>query len=119
MSELESKLNRIEEMLAKTNQLEKSSSTDNGISAGEPSLKQNSPNPFNQETVIHYFLPQNCANSILKIVDMEGTEINTFALHTGNGEQRISANSLKPGNYSYQLVCGDKIIDSKKMTITK
>ncbi|MBK9800277.1 MAG: tail fiber domain-containing protein [Bacteroidetes bacterium] len=119
VSELESKLNRIEEMLAKTNQLEKSSSTDNGISAGEPSLKQNSPNPFNQETVIHYFLPQNCANSILKIVDMEGTEINTFALHTGNGEQRISANSLKPGNYSYQLVCGDKIIDSKKMTITK
>ena len=83
-------------------------------------LKQNAPNPFRQNTVINYFIPQNAAKAFINITDMNGRLIKTFtASGKGNGQLMIESGQLTSGTYQYSLIVDGKLVDSKKMMIMK
>jgi hypothetical protein len=81
-------------------------------------LGQNEPNPFTQETVIHYFLPEGSTNAKIEVKNAEGKVIGTFALsHTGQGSITLSTGTLASGTYFYTLSINSNIVDTKKMVL--
>lgn len=89
-------------------------------SSTKATLEQNSPNPFNQQTTISYFLPEGAKQGFVKISAMDGTVIKTVAVTaSGKGEIILNTTSIAPGVYNYQLVVDGVPTDSKQMVITK
>jgi hypothetical protein len=83
-------------------------------------LEQNIPNPFNQTTTINYHLPQNTGNALIKITDINGRTIKNITVDIkGNGQIIVNANELAAGTYKYSLIANGKLIDTKKMVLTK
>jgi len=82
-------------------------------------LEQNNPNPFSQQTLINYTIPDNCNNSSLHVYDLNGNELKSYTINQkGKGNIIIDANSLKAGMYLYTLICDGKEIATKKMILT-
>ena len=81
-------------------------------------LEQNQPNPFQENTVIKYYLPQTSEKAQLQIADMNGIVLKTFNLQgTGFGQVLISGGSLKAGTYLYTLsISGEKTL-TKRMIL--
>jgi hypothetical protein len=83
-------------------------------------LKQNAPNPFTQNTIINYFIPQNAAKAFINITDMNGRLIKTFAATgKGNGQLMIEGGQLASGTYQYSLIVDGKPVETKKMVMIK
>lgn len=83
-------------------------------------LYQNAPNPWSSETVIRYRLPQDVANAVIYIYDMQGSQLKSIpAQGRGESQVTITANDLGAGMYLYALVADGKLIDSKQMILTK
>ncbi len=79
-------------------------------------LNQNQPNPFAEQTVINYSIPQNAGLAQLVFYDASGRQIKTVDITTkGTGQLNVFANDLTNGIYSYTLVVDGKVIDTKKM----
>lgn len=85
-----------------------------------PMLKQNNPNPFTENTVIEYTLPETVQTANIYIYDMNGSQIEQIAL-TERGEASITVNGgqLSAGMYLYSLIADGKVIDTKRMILTK
>ena len=85
-----------------------------------PMLKQNNPNPFTENTVIEYTLPESIQNANIYIYDMNGKQIEQIVL-TERGESSITVNGgqLSAGMYLYSLIADGKVIDTKRMILTK
>lgn len=85
-----------------------------------PMLKQNNPNPFTENTVIEYVLPETVQSANLYIYDMNGTQIEQIAL-TERGESSVTVNGgqFTAGMYLYSLIADGKVIDTKRMILTK
>jgi hypothetical protein len=82
-------------------------------------LDQNRPNPFNQTTLIGYFIPDNTTSAQLKIFSVTGQEVySQELLQKGEGEVVLSKEILKAGTYLYHLVVDGKRADNKKMVVT-
>jgi len=82
-------------------------------------LYQNSPNPFNESTIIKYVLPIDCLSATINIFDMQDQPRKNIQLSTkGEGEVQINASELNAGMYFYVLIVDGKIIDSKNMILT-
>ena len=85
-----------------------------------PALEQNEPNPFAQTTVVRYTLPESVNSAFLYIYDLNGTQIDQKTLQgRGKSSVTLEAGSLVPGMYLYALVADGKVIDTKRMIITK
>ena len=85
-----------------------------------PALEQNDPNPFTQTTVVRYTLPESVKSAFLYIYDLNGTQIDQKTLQDrGRSSVTLEAGSLAPGMYLYALVADGKVIDTKRMIITK
>lgn len=83
-------------------------------------LYQNKPNPFNNQTIIEYFIPTSSIQSSILVFDMQGKLMKTIVLEQKEkGNVQIDANSLYPGMYLYSLVVDNKEIDTKRMIITQ
>ena len=86
----------------------------------QPHLAQNVPNPFNQQTIIKYYLPKNSAQSQIRVSDSRGNMLKIFELNeSGYGQVNIEASSLVPGTYVYELHVGNSRLDTKRMIILK
>ena len=84
-----------------------------------PMLYQNSPNPFNINTIIKYEAPSILTKAMLNIYDLQGHQIESFGIYnSGSGEIKIEASSLHPGVYIYNLIIDGKEVDTKRMIIT-
>jgi len=83
-------------------------------------LEQNTPNPFNNNTVVRYHIPTNVNNAQIIITDM-GSHIakNISLSNKGSGQVTITAGTLASGNYIYSLIIDGKKVDSKQMILTK
>jgi len=82
-------------------------------------LKQNAPNPFNSNTVISYYVPENSGHAQLKIMDVSGRVIKTFNAPRGEGKIIIRSGELAAGNYSYTLYVDNRTADTKQMLLIK
>ena len=93
---------------------------ENNSSLGElvPVLYQNQPNPFAEKTTIRYFLPDNSQDAVIQISSENGQILKSISLsQKGNATINVDAYQLKPGQYYYSLIVGNKLIDTKKMTV--
>lgn len=84
-----------------------------------PILEQNVPNPFDQSTVIQFYIPQNVKSAQMQIADMNGKVLKMQKIEkTGFGTMTIEAGNLAAGTYTYSLVLDGKVFDSKRMVLT-
>lgn len=83
-------------------------------------LYQNTPNPWNSETVIRYSLPQSVSQAVIYIYDMQGKQLKCIPAQ-GRGESQVSitARGLDAGMYIYALVADGKLLGSKQMILTR
>ncbi len=102
--------------------LQVAQSSQSGLEASLSAAKlyQNAPNPWSNETVIHYNLPQSVATASIYIYDMQGLQLKSIPAE-GRGESQVTltARDLKAGMYLYALVADGQLIDSKQMILTK
>ena len=85
-----------------------------------PVLEQNNPNPFTENTVIGYTLPESVQTAILYIYDMNGTQVHQMTLtERGSSSVTVSGGELSAGMYLYSLIADGKVIDTKRMILTK
>ncbi len=90
------------------------------ITSAMVSLGQNYPNPFSQNTMIDYELPESSDVSF-KITDMTGrivSRVDLGAMPSGSHNYNLETNSLKPGIYFYTLKAGN-FLETKRMTISE
>jgi len=97
-------------------------STQNVELIGEDAiLEQNNPNPFDGSTSISYKLTNSTKDASLNIFDLNGKILKTIQIDSSNkaGAVSIDTHNMPNGTYSYNLVIDGKIIDSKKMILSK
>jgi len=83
-------------------------------------LYQNNPNPFSSNTEISCYIPEIIDQAILYIYNIQGIELKTYPiLQTGFNTITVQASELPAGMYLYTLVVDNKIIDSKRMILTR
>ena len=90
------------------------------VSASVPSLSQNDPNPFVYVTSVRMTIPQSAATALLCIYDMSGKQIRCDVV-PGRGEVTVSVTSegLGAGMYLYSLIVDGKLVNTRKMILTK
>ncbi len=86
--------------------------------SGNARSEQNTPNPFHENTVIRYFLPEGTQKAQIFIADMAGTQVMALLLeHQGAGQVLIHGGSLTSGTYVYTLVVDGRQVESKRMVL--
>jgi hypothetical protein len=81
-------------------------------------LEQNAPNPFHENTLIRYYLPQETQRASIVITDLGGTQVMSIPLEgQGVGQALINGGSLATGTYVYTLVVDGRQVDSKRMVL--
>lgn len=84
-----------------------------------PLLEQNNPNPFNQKSIINYYIPTGAKKASVTIYTNTGIEIKSFTnLNTGKGAVQIEGGALSAGTYIYNLIIDGKQVDTKWMIVT-
>lgn len=92
----------------------------NSSLADRAHLKQNIPNPFNEETIIQFYLPQKVENAHLQITDTNGKVVKRFVINApGFGQVQLNAGGLPAGIYAYTLTANGALIDTKQMVLTR
>lgn len=123
IKELTSKVVYLEKSAARVN-LAKSRDTVTGISDMSDtdllSLSQNRPNPFGDKTYISINVPNTVKAASLFIYDMNGKQIKQISItDRGNVSVHITAEEFDSGMYLYSLIADGKIVDTKRMVVTK
>lgn len=116
-AELRAELDEIKSLLA-------GNSSDKGSAAtatefGSATLFQNTPNPFNQSTQIRYILPEESGQGQLLVFDLNGRQLRSYDLRSGEGSVTIEASELEAGMYIYSLIANGEEIATKRMILTK
>ncbi|NJO01931.1 MAG: T9SS type A sorting domain-containing protein [Bacteroidia bacterium] len=69
---------------------------------------------------MRFSLPDGVQQAQLLIYDLQGNQIKALNLsQRGEGQISLQAESLNAGMYIYALVADGKVIDEKKMILTK
>jgi len=83
-------------------------------------LYQNTPNPFNENTEIAFYLPQSVTNAMLCVYDMNGKQLSQNVItQRGSGSFVVNGNQYGAGMYLYSLIADNQLIDTKRMILTK
>ena len=84
------------------------------------SLAQNIPNPYNQSTTIQYTLPKTFSSAQIIIADNSGKTIKQISLSNAQqGSINIKTGTLASGSYNYSLYVDGKLVDTKRMILSK
>ncbi len=82
-------------------------------------LEQNVPNPFAEQTVIEYFIPEAVQRAQIHFYDIRGQLIKSVEIEEmGSGKITVFASDLSTGTYTYTLVADGQVISTKKMVKT-
>ena len=118
----------IQELSAKLDEAEKSNArrdegTTDVADAGnslKTELFQNTPNPFTENTVIPCTVAETVTTAMLYIYDLNGKQIDQHLVEgRGKTSVTIAGHSLDAGMYLYSLIADGKVIDTKRMILTK
>src|SRR4029077_18419764 len=78
------------------------------------------PNPANGSTIIPFRIPQNCNSATIVITEVAtGKFVNAIPVSCKETNLSIEAGSIATGTYAYALYIDGKLIDIKKMVLTK
>lgn len=85
-----------------------------------PILDQNIPNPFNSVSIIGFYLPNTVNIASIYIYDMNGLQLKNYSVkERGRSNITIEGSELNAGMYLYALIADGKVIDTKRMILTK
>lgn len=84
----------------------------------QPSLGQNQPNPFNESTLIDYYLPQNFQHAKIQVTALGGKVLGEVLIREkGQGQVNIQAHTYPAGTYYYSLIVDGQMVETKKMVL--
>lgn len=111
-SDLQNQINDLKSLLSKGQ---------NGtlVTSSNAFLKQNIPNPANNNTVISYYIPGNAGYAQIKITDIKGSLVKSFNAAKGEGKINIRTGELPAGTYNYTLYINNKRVDTKQMVVVE
>jgi hypothetical protein len=89
------------------------------VQSGEHYLSVNVPNPFNDLSVVTYGIYGAYKQAAIRITNMLGQEVGTYALPQSQGTIMIDGSVLKRGMYYYSLVIDGAVHGSKAMIIER
>jgi hypothetical protein len=85
-----------------------------------PVLDQNVPNPFNTATTIGFYLPTTVNTANIYVYDMNGAQLKSYQIaERGKKNIIINGSEFNAGMYLYALITDGKVIDTKRMILTK
>ncbi len=123
ITDLQNQLNEIRAQvasLASSGTINKENTTTTSIQLSSARLEQNAPNPFNQSTLISYYVPQTAGNATIMVTDINGRNIKTVQLGAmGSGQITLQTSQLMSGTYTYSLYVDGNLIDTKKMILAR
>lgn len=120
MAAMQQQLNNLDKALAQCCMSYQQQGTSGSVPADAPSLQQNNPNPFSENTTIRFYVPQNVKSAMIRITSLSGEALKTVELQQrGNGEITIAGNALNAGTYNYSLIIDGNKVDSKIMVLSK
>lgn len=91
----------------------------NALSADQPKLEQNTPNPFTSRTTIRYYVPEKALSAQLKVMDNNGAVLFIKELDKGYGIVEFDAVNAMSGSYLYALIVNDMVVETKQMILNK
>jgi hypothetical protein len=90
--------------------------TGNKASEDKIVLHQNTPNPFNDQTVISFFIPEKVKLAQIFVYNDMGILVKKFDVRTrGEGSITFYPGNPRKGLYSYSLLADGKVVDTRKM----
>jgi PKD repeat protein len=82
-------------------------------------LGENRPNPFNNTTVIPYYLKDENSPAFIKVYNITGQLVREFRLVQGNNIMEMQRGKLPAGLYVYTMEIGGVVTDNKKMVLSR
>ena len=84
------------------------------------SLGQNNPNPFSEQTSIEVSIPENVSAAALLIFDMQGKQVKKIDIdERGKFRITVTGQGLTEGMYLYSLIADGKVVQTRKMILSK
>ncbi len=79
-------------------------------------LNEAAPNPFAEQTLITFNIPEKCNTAQMLFYDSNGKLLKSVDIQKrGKGQMYVFGTDLMNGTYSYTLIVDGKIIDTKRM----
>ena len=120
IQELNAKIEQYEQGDAPIQKAQSRTTDMTGIDAVVTALYQNEPNPFTESTVIRVDVAEGVTTADLYIYNMNGEQITEYSIiERGATSVIIDGGSLNAGMYLYALIADGKVIDTKRMILTK
>lgn len=82
-------------------------------------LYQNTPNPFQEKTIIRFKLSDDVKDASVCIFDMSGKLLKKLPVSKGMESVSLNGNELGEGMFLYSLVVNGREIDTKRMILSK
>lgn len=83
-------------------------------------LDQNFPNPYDQQTVIGFYVPVSVQRAELHIINPEGKRMQTIQItERGETKQVLESRSLQAGAYFYSLILDGQPIATRQMLLLR
>ena len=99
--------------------LKSAMSSDEIANVSNAMLYQNTPNPFTDHTEIRFSLPENVGSASICIFNMQGHMVNQISINSHQHSIILDGLKLGPGMYLYSLIAEGKLVDTKRMILTK
>jgi trimeric autotransporter adhesin len=116
----EERQKRIEQQQEQIDQLLKQLGKSGISNALEFSLLQNDPSPSTSNTEIKMVLPATVISATIIVYNLEGKQLKELKVgQRGDATVTIPGNELPAGMYIYTLIADGKIIDTKRVILTK
>lgn len=117
---LEQRVEKLEQLLNSSETKKAKQSELNQAKKERPFLKQNTPNPFHQQSQIAFYLPRNIHSAQLQITTIDGKVLQNKTIKArGDCTETINGNNWGAGTYVYSLIIDGKVFESHQMVLTK
>jgi len=116
INSLNDRLERLERLILKDAKTDQST---NVTLEAKGRLEQNTPNPFSENTTIKYELTDKDAQAEIQIFSLTGDLLKVVPADGRTGQVNVQVTDMPAGTYTYSLVVNGKVIDSKKMVLSK
>jgi hypothetical protein len=116
--EIEALQSQVQQLTGNVSNSKQSAAAEKSVT-GNFMMMQNTPNPFNKNTMISYNLNAGFKTAQIVINDNSGRTVKAISLNTNKGSVVFDGSVLPAGTYYYSLVADGKLFETKTMMISK